>query len=176
LLRLVAAQAGTSILDVGGGTGRNAQMFRDGGAWVIVCDSSLEMLRRALARELPVVCADVTRLPFVSDAFERALVVDAFHHFVDPSPEVAQNQAVIELLRILMEEGRLILEEPNTRRWQARVIAAMEWSLLMGSRFLSPEILVNRVEREGGRCVQLVEYGFSMGVVFRKAPKGDEGT
>jgi len=35
---------------------------------------------------------------------------------------------------------------------------------------------VNRVEREGGRCVQLVEYGFSMGVVFRKAPKGDEGT
>jgi ubiquinone/menaquinone biosynthesis C-methylase UbiE len=168
----VVAQVGTSILDVGGGTGRNAQMFRDAGAWVVVCDSSLEMLRCALARDLPVVCADAARLPFASGAFERASVVDAFHHFVDPSPEVAQTRAVVELLRILIEGGQLILEELDTRHWQVRLIAAIEWSLLMGSRFLSPEILVDRVESEGGRCERLVKYGLCVGLVFRKVTEG----
>jgi ubiquinone/menaquinone biosynthesis C-methylase UbiE len=174
LVRLVAAHDGTSILDVGGGTGRTARMFRNAGAWVVVCDSSLQMLRHAAERDLPVVCADVTHLPFADEAFDRALVVDAFHHFAYPTPELAQALAPIELLRILERDGRLIIEEPDVGRWQARLVAVAEWALFMGSRFLATEALVDRVERVGGRCVHLEVLGFSVAMVFRKMAPGDQ--
>jgi demethylmenaquinone methyltransferase/2-methoxy-6-polyprenyl-1,4-benzoquinol methylase len=126
------------------------------------------MARRALERELPVVLADVTHLPFSAGVFDRVLVVDAYHHFVDPSPEYAQRMAGVELLRVLKCGGRLVLEEPNLRRWQARLIAVAERVLLMGSRFLSPESLVRRLEGEGARHVLSEEHGFSMNLVFEK--------
>jgi ubiquinone/menaquinone biosynthesis C-methylase UbiE len=169
LPRLVGAHQGHCILDAGGGTGRNALSLKETGAWMVVCDYSIGMLRRALERDVPAVLADVTRLPFASGVFDRALVVDAFHHFVHPNPEVAQTLATGELLRTLKNAGRLVLEEPNTRRWQARLTAAAEHLLLMRSRFLSSEILVSRFEGEGVRCVLQEEHGFSVDLVFEKA-------
>jgi SAM-dependent methyltransferase len=176
LPRLVDAHQSDCILDVGGGTGRNALVLQGAGARVVVCDISLGMLRRASERGLPVVLADVTRLPFAAGAFDQALVVDAFHHFVDPSPAFAQARAGVELLRILKYGGRLVIEEPNPKRWQTRVIAAVERVLLMGSRFLSPELLVSRLETEGARHVLCENHGFSVDLVFEKATPEHEGT
>ena len=175
LPRLVQARQGDHVLDAGGGTGRNALALRETGAWIVVCDRSFGMLRRGLERNLPAVLADVTRLPFASGVFDRALVVDAFHHFVDPDPETAQGRATGELLRTLKKGGRLVLEEPNARRWQARLIAAAEHLLLMHSRFLTPEILVRRVEGQGVRCVLQEEHGFSVDLVFEKAALSGDG-
>jgi ubiquinone/menaquinone biosynthesis C-methylase UbiE len=174
LPRLVEAHKGDCILDAGGGTGRNALALRKAGAWIVVCDYSLGMLRRALERDLPAVLADVTRLPFAAGVFDRTLVVDAFHHFVDPNPVVAQALATGELLRTLKNGGRLVLEEPNTRRWQARLIAAAERILLMRSRFSVPGILVSLVEGQGVRCVLWEEHGISVDLVFEKARAGDD--
>jgi ubiquinone/menaquinone biosynthesis C-methylase UbiE len=174
LPRLVEAHKGDCILDAGGGTGRNALALKEAGAWMIVCDYSLGMLRRALERDLSAVLADVTRLPFAAGVFDRTLVVDAFHHFVDPNPVVAQALATGELLRTLKDGGRLVLEEPNTSRWQARLIAAAERILLMRSRFLAPEILVSHVEGQGVRCVLRAERGFSVDLVFEKATLSDD--
>ena len=98
---LIDARQGQLILDVGGGTGRNALPLRGAGASVVVCDASPGMLRRALERQLPGVLADVAHLPFAAGIFDRLLVVDAFHHFVEPDPETAQTLAISELLRIL---------------------------------------------------------------------------
>jgi demethylmenaquinone methyltransferase/2-methoxy-6-polyprenyl-1,4-benzoquinol methylase len=170
----MAANQGDRILDAGGGTGRNALTLRETGARIVVCDYSFGMLRRATERDLPAVLADVTRLPFATGTFNRTLVVDAFHHFVDPSPEIAQTLATGELLRTLRAGGRLFLEEPNTRRWQAKLIAAVEHLLLMRSRFLAPEILVGRLEGSGVRCVLREEHGFSVDLVFEKAALSDE--
>jgi len=175
LPRLADARPGDIVLDVGGGTGRNALALSGDGARVFVCDSSMGMLRRALERKLPVVLADVTQLPFGAEVFDRALVVDAYHHFVNPNPELAQTLAMEELMRILKHDGRLVLEEPNTRKWQARLIAAGERILLMGSRFLPPEILVSRASEQGGRCVLWEEHGFSVGLVFEKVVARHEG-
>jgi len=169
LPRLMEARQGDCILDAGGGTGRNALTLKEAGARMVVCDYSIGMLRSALERDLSAVLADVTRLPFASGVFDRTLVVDAFHHFVGPNPEIAQTLATGELLRTLKYGGRLVLEEPNTRRWQARLIAAAERILLMRSRFLAPEILVSRIEGPGVRCVLREEYGFSVDLVFEKA-------
>jgi SAM-dependent methyltransferase len=165
---LVNASPGVSVLDVGGGTGWNARLLQDAGAWVVVCDSSLRMLRKAAERDLTVVRADVAHLPFAAGVFDRALVVDAFHHFVDPLPAVCQAQAVPELLRILKQEGLLVLEEPDIGKWQTRLIAVAERVLMMRSHFLPPQALVEGIEREGGLCVKRHEHGFSVGLVFRK--------
>ena len=174
LPRLVDAHQGHSVLAVGGGTGRNALLVAANGAKVVVCDRSLGMLRRALERGLPVVLADVTHLPFAAGVFDRALVVDAYHHFVDPTPELAQRMAGVELLRVLKYGGRLVLEEPNPKRWQARLIAVAERVLLMGSRFLSPVTLVGHLEGVGARNILCEEHGFSMDLVFEKATRGRE--
>jgi ubiquinone/menaquinone biosynthesis C-methylase UbiE len=173
LPRLVEAHEGDCILDAGGGTGRNALALKDAGAWMVVCDYSLGMLRYALERDLPAVLADVTHLPFAAGVFDRTLVVDALHHFVDPNPEVAQGLATGELLRTLKNGGRLVLEEPNLRRWQTRLIAAAERILLMRSRFLAPEILVSLMEGQGVQCLLREEHGFSVDLVFEKTGVGD---
>jgi demethylmenaquinone methyltransferase/2-methoxy-6-polyprenyl-1,4-benzoquinol methylase len=169
LPRLVDARPASRVLDVGGGTGRNAQALQRTGARVVVCDISLGMLRRASARGLPSVLADVTHLPFAAGVFDRALVVDAYHHFVDPSPNFAQNRANEELLRILKHGGRLVIEELDPKRWQTRAIAAVERLLLMGSRFLSPETLVSCLEAKGARHLRCEHHQFSVDLVFEKA-------
>jgi SAM-dependent methyltransferase len=171
---LVAAPPGSAIIDIGGGTGRNALLFQGAGCRTVVIDSSPEMLRRAKERGLDVVYADVTRLPFADEVFDRALMVDALHHFVAPSPKVAQPRAVSQSLRVLKSEGRLVLEEPNASHWQARLVAAIEFLLLMGSRFLEPDRLVHLFESEGARCVQREEHGFSVELVFRKASDAEQ--
>jgi len=174
LPRLMDVRQGQHILDVGGGTGRNALALRDAGASVIVCDVSLGMMRRATERELPGVLADVAHLPFGAGVFDQVLVVDAYHHFVEPDPEIAQTLAVSELLRVLNHGGRLVIEEPNSNRWQARLIAAAESILLMGSRFVSPENLITRVTRQGGRLILRDEHGFSVDLIFEKPALGEE--
>jgi SAM-dependent methyltransferase len=174
LPRLMDARRGQRILDVGGGTGRNALPLRGAGASVVVCDASLGMLRRAFERQLPGVLADVAHLPFAAGVFDRVLVVDAYHHFVEPDPETAQTLAISELLRILNRGGRLLIEEPNTNKWQTRLIAVVEAILLMGSRFVAPEILITRVVRQGGRCILREEHGFSVDLIFEKAALGGE--
>jgi demethylmenaquinone methyltransferase/2-methoxy-6-polyprenyl-1,4-benzoquinol methylase len=112
---LVAAQPGSLVLDIGGGTGRHAATIQAAGATVIVCDSSPGMARQALEKGLPVVLCDVTRLPFPSGVADRSLVVDAFHHFVMPTPQAAQPAAAAELARILAVRGQLVVEEPDVR-------------------------------------------------------------
>lgn len=168
LPRLIDAHQGDLILDVGGGTGRNALLLAREGARVVVSDLSMGMVRHALGRGLPAVLADVTHLPFGAGVFDRALVVDAYHHFVNPSPDAAQSLAIVELLRVLKYGGRLVVEEPNPKKWQTWLIAAAERVLLMGSRFLAPEILTRRITSEGGRCVLCEEHGFSVDLVFEK--------
>ena len=141
---------------------------------MVVCDASLGMVRRAFERQLPGVLADVAHLPFAAGVFDRVLVVDAYHHFVEPDPDTAQTLAISELLRILNRGGRLVIEEPNTNRWQTRLIAAVEAVLLMGSRFVAPEILITGVVRQGGRCILREEHGFSVDLIFEKAALGEE--
>jgi demethylmenaquinone methyltransferase/2-methoxy-6-polyprenyl-1,4-benzoquinol methylase len=139
---IIAAQPGNRVLDVGGGTGRNAGPLAEAGARVTVCDSSLEMLRQACAKSLPAVHADARRLPFADGSFERVIVVDAFHHFVNPTPEVAQPIAAAEMARVTRAGSSIIVEEPDIRKRGVKWIAFGEKLLLMRSRFLQPGELV----------------------------------
>ncbi len=122
------------LLDAGGGTGRVSSPLSHLVNKLVVVDFSHRMLQQVprQSRIFPIRSL-VEHLPFPDHAFERILVVDAFHHFVD------QPQAVSELIRVLHPKGRLVIEEPDIRHWAVKGVALMEKLLFMGSRFYAPD-------------------------------------
>lgn len=122
------------MLDAGGGTGRAAALLCPLVDRLVVGDLSFPMAQQA-GRKGCILPAQVRveRLPFEDGRFTRILVVDAFHHFSD------QPGALRELARVLAPGGRLLIEEPDIRRFGVKLIALAERLALMGSRFRSPE-------------------------------------
>ena len=122
-----------ALLDAGGGTGRLAQFMTGKASLVVVADLSYKMLAEARCKDsLRPVCAPAEKLPFPDGTFARVLMVDALHHVCD------QRQTAAELWRVLQPGGRLVIEEPDIRRWPVRLIALGEKLALMRSHFLSP--------------------------------------
>lgn len=165
---ILAAQPSDFVLDIGGGTGRRAQALAGDGARVVVCDFSPRMARQAQGKGLAAAVGSVLRLPFPDDVAERVLVVDAFHHFVQPSAALAQPLAATELLRVLKPGGRLVVEEPDIRRSGVKLIALMERVLLMRSRFLTPDDLAAVFRAAGAQVIAVFDDGFSAQVVLTK--------
>lgn len=142
LLRLCGGRA----LDVGGGTGRVAQALCAVAGQVIVSDLSAGMLAQAHQKLcLDVVQSHAEALPFPDNTFDGMIVVDALHHFCD------QGQAVAELVRVLKPGGRLVIEEPDIRRWPVKLIALGERLLLMQSRFFAPADVARLATAAGAR-------------------------
>lgn len=169
---LLDVESGQWVLDVGGGTGRNTHALSALGAQVVVCDFADGMVRQARGKGLSAVRGSVTHLPFKDNSADRILVVDAFHHFVHPSPKVAQHRAAQELLRVLRPAGRLVIEEPDIRYFGTRLIAWMERMLLMGSRFWAADDLVALFEAAGAQTLHVASDRFSATMVFTKESTG----
>ena len=125
------------------------------------------MLRQARAKGLPCVLADVRRLPFSDQSFDRVVAVDAFHHFVFPTAAEAQPLAAGEMLRVARAQGRVIIEEPDIRQRGVKWIALGEKLLLMRSRFLDPEALTRLFTAAGAERLLSHADHFNMWLVFR---------
>lgn len=132
------------MLDAGGGTGRVASYLCPHVQRLVISDLSQPMLRQAGQKGcvLPAQ-ARAERLPFNDGLFTRILVVDAFHHFSD------QPGTVSELVRVLAPSGRLVIEEPDIRRFGVKLIALGEMLLMMDSRFRTPDWMRGLLTRCG---------------------------
>jgi len=134
------------LLDVGGGTGRIAQALAGQAGRIIVVDESWKMLSRTRDKPgLRPAAAHAERLPFPSDAFDRVVMVDAFHHLAD------QEQCLTELLRVCAPAGRVVVEEPDIARPGVWAIAAFERLALMRSRFRRGETIARLLEQLGAK-------------------------
>ncbi len=138
------------VLDAGGGTGRIAQAFVPYTGQMVVADLSLKMLREAGKKEgIAPVCCQVEYLPFAEGAFDRVIMVDAFHHVIN------QQKTANELLRVVKPGGRLVIEEPDVRTLSVKLLAVGEKLLLMRSHFKDPSQIARlyhgkvRVDTEG---------------------------
>ena len=125
------------VLDAGGGTGRVANAIREHAGKVVIADPSLGMLREADQTRLGLACSNSEALPFPNDSFERIIMVDALHHVIH------QGETAREMYRVLKPGGRLIIEEPDIRKFGVKLIAVAEKMLLMRSHFLSPQKIVD---------------------------------
>ena len=125
------------VLDVGGGTGRVADAIREHAGEVVIADPSLGMLRQADRIRLELACSNSESLPFPNDSFERIIMVDALHHVID------QRHTACEMYRVLKPGGRIVIEEPDIRKFAVKLVAIGEKLLLMRSHFLAPDKIVD---------------------------------
>ena len=125
------------VLDVGGGTGRVASAIREHAGEVVIADASLGMLRQADRTQLGLACSNSESLPFPDGTFERIIMVDALHHVIH------QGQTAREMYRVLKPGGRIVIEEPDIRKFAVKLIAVGEKLLLMRSHFLPPQKVVD---------------------------------
>jgi ubiquinone/menaquinone biosynthesis C-methylase UbiE len=152
------------LLDAGGGTGRVAKVLCGMAGEVVVCDLSTGMLRQAVGRA----CVDAVRgqselLPFADASFDRIIIVDAFHHFIDHSA------AIRALWRVLAPGGRLVIEEPNIDTPAVKTVALAERLVLMRSRFYSPGDMAKMLQAEGAQVSIHSAHAFNAWVVADKA-------
>lgn len=134
LAKLGLPQPNGVVLDAGGGTGRVAQFFVGKTAQVIVADQTFEMLLEARKKEgLLAVTTLSEAMPFPDGYFCCIIMVDALHHVAD------QAVTIRELWRLLKPGGRVIIEEPDIRRFRVKLMALAEKLALMRSHFLQPD-------------------------------------
>lgn len=151
------------LLDVGGGTGRvSCQLLRDVGGLAIV-DLSWGMLIAAQSKgcQHPLQ-ARAEALPFADGSFSRVLAVDALHHFA------AQDAALAELWRVLAPGGRLVIEEPDIRRFRVQMIALMERLAGMKSRFIAPDAIHQQMTALGAASRVALDGRFTAWIVADK--------
>lgn len=151
-----------ALLDAGGGTGRVSQFLREHAQPVVVADLSCRMLAQARQKEgLRPVCSHTEHLPFPDETFARIIMVDALHHVCD------QRATAHELWRLLQPGGRLVIEEPDLRRFAVKGIALAEKLALMRSHFLAPAHIAALFDFPGAR-VSIDSGGFNAWIVVEK--------
>jgi demethylmenaquinone methyltransferase/2-methoxy-6-polyprenyl-1,4-benzoquinol methylase len=151
------------VLDAGGGTGRVASAIREHAGEVVIADPSLGMLRQADRTQLGLACAHSESLPFPGNTFERVIMVDALHHVIH------QGQTAREMYRVLKPGGRIVIEEPDIRKFAVKLIAVGEKLLLMRSHFLSPEQIVELFSFDSIKASVLATEGDAWIVIEKPA-------
>lgn len=115
-LELCDVQSGQKVLDAGCGIGldatRMAVQVGDGGR-VIAADKSRKMLQAAITRPgtrglpLTFLQADIYKLSFHDDSFDRCRCVKTFQHLANP------RLALRELIRVSKPGGKIITADPD---------------------------------------------------------------
>ena len=104
---LLAVSPGTSLLDLGGGTGALAAVFAGDGARAIILEPNPRKIVFGRSRHPHVEFLEghAERIPFPDGSFDRATAMLSFHHMEDP------ERALREVHRVLVPSGRFLLQE-----------------------------------------------------------------
>lgn len=127
-----------NIIDVGGGTGSLAQFFVDKVKSITVIDPSNKMLKEC-KKHYGVYCVPGMGedLPIADNSADKIILVDSFHHIHN------QKTAILEIKRILKQNGQVLIVEYNPLTYAGRQIMEGENFLKLGSTFYEPDDLAN---------------------------------
>ena len=129
------------IIEIGGGTGRILENFKNRASHLYLLDYSFSMLKKAKQKRIfSEICCQAELLPFSSESFLLILMVDTLHHLI--SPELAIN----EIIRILDRQGLFVIEEPDIRNWKIKIIAIFEKVLGMRSHFYRETEIIEMIK------------------------------
>ena len=148
------------LLDVCGGTGRVALALSPYVNFTCVLDLSRGMLDQATKKGLDAIFSPAERLPFDNDTFDRIVMIDALHHVFK------QDMVILELWRILKQGGILVIEEPDLRKWQVKLLAIVEKILFMRSYFIKPPEIAKLFPTEAK--IEIVVIGYNSWLVVKK--------
>ena len=114
--------SGSSVLDVGGGTGVLAQhLVAASGYSVTVLDHDPLAVETASSRSgVSAALGDAAAMPFPDASFDAALFIDAFHHVAD------QRSAVRETARVLRPGGLVLVAERDPAYFAAKITYTYE--------------------------------------------------
>lgn len=164
LLALAQPDAGGNVLDIGGGTGRVAIFLTGKAAEIFIADESMGMLMEARKKEeLTPVCGQSEKMPLAKESIDRIIMVDALHHVEN------QQGTADELWRLVKTGGRIVIEEPDIRKFAVKVVALFEKLALMRSHFLDGSEIAALFEEKGALIHSEVE-GHTVWVVIEKNP------
>jgi ubiquinone/menaquinone biosynthesis C-methylase UbiE len=93
---------GTSVLDVGAGTGALCRALREVGAVPFAVDTSVDMLGQVGDAAAIAIAGDMCALPFADRCFDAAVSGFAISHIDVP------EQALVEMRRVVRARGRVI--------------------------------------------------------------------
>ncbi len=106
--KALALRPGERVLDLAAGTGVSTLEFSKSGAWCVAADFSRGMLDAGRFRQLPMVAADGTALPFADDSFDAVTISYGLRNISDP------DLALRELFRVTKPGGRIVVAEFST--------------------------------------------------------------
>jgi ubiquinone/menaquinone biosynthesis C-methylase UbiE len=101
---------GRVVLEVGAGTGRDADKLAARGAMVFALDyseESLDLMGRSIRRAVYIVCGDGFRLPFRDETFDVVFHQGLLEHFKNPGDMLDEHR------RVLKPGGLLLVDVPQ---------------------------------------------------------------
>ncbi|MET7773863.1 demethylmenaquinone methyltransferase [Nocardia sp. NPDC005366] len=106
--KAVAPRPGERVLDLAAGTGISTLDLARSGAWCLAADFSKGMLAAGQFRDVPMVAADATALPFADNSFDAVTISYGLRNISD------SQGALREMLRVTKPGGRLVVCEFST--------------------------------------------------------------
>ena len=149
------------VIDFGCGTGILFQICSKKYNSIIGIDLSYEMIANAARHYLQIkgcVVGDGCYLPFCDNAVELVVCRSALHHLPD------LNKTLLEIKRILKDDGALVFSEPSNDNYLIRVSRFLMYKL--SSRFDEKDVafitseLTQRLEQLAFRIEVIKRFGF----------------
>ncbi len=151
---------GLRVLEVGAGTGRDADAIMSLGADVVALDyseESLTLMGTSTENPVAIVCGDALRLPFCSESFDVVFHQGLLEHFKNPGDLLDENA------RVLKKGGLLLVDVPQRYHYYTLLKHVLmlvgKWFAGWETEFSAGEL--TRLVEDRGMCVDGL-YGSNM--------------
>jgi len=134
------------IADMGGGTGLISQWLHHKCDHIIVVDTSRNMLQKVKEKELRLIQADASSIPFQDNKFNTVILVNTLHHINKSLHQLVIN----ECYRILQNQGKIfIIEVCYSDTLATKTFITIEQLAVGQTFFISPDNIINFLQNAG---------------------------